>query len=157
MSETIIPNGFMGEQYANDVALIFKVKNILLSRQTKYQKVDIIDTETYGKILFLDNLLMKTDKDGHIINEMIVHVPMMTGGKKKRVLVVGAGEGFTATELLKYPYIEKIDVVDIDREFVEISKKIYPEKMKAFDSKKVSLFLMDGLEFVKYNFYLIAA
>lgn len=73
----------MGEQYTDDVALIFKIKKVLISQKTKYQKIDIINTDTYGKILFIDNLLMKTDKDGYIINEMIVHVPMMTGQKKK--------------------------------------------------------------------------
>ncbi|MCK4808478.1 MAG: polyamine aminopropyltransferase [Candidatus Aenigmarchaeota archaeon] len=149
MEESIIPKGFIGEQYTDDVALIFKVKEVLVSKKTKFQKIDIIKNDTYGRILFLDDLLMKTDKDGHIINEMIVHVPMMTGRKKKKVLVVGAGEGFTATELLKYPYIEKIDVVDIDKEFVDISKKIYPEKTKAFDDEKVTLTIMDGLEFIK--------
>lgn len=149
MSDSIIPAGFMGEQYSSDVALIFKVKSVLFSKKTKYQKVDIIDTETYGRILFLDNLLMKTDKDGHIINEMIVHPVMLTGLKKKKVLVIGGGEGFTATELLKYPYIKRIDVVDIDGEFVEICKKIYPEKMACLNNPKVNLIIKDGLEYLR--------
>ncbi|PKM91901.1 MAG: hypothetical protein CVU81_03375, partial [Euryarchaeota archaeon HGW-Euryarchaeota-1] len=146
---TIIPKGCIGEQYADDVALIFKVKKVLVQTKTKYQKVDIAETDYWGKILFLDNLLMKADKDGHIINEMIVHPVMLTGKKKKKVLVVGGGEGFTATELLKYPYIEQIDIVDIDGEFVEIAKKFYPEKTKAFDDPKVSLIITDGLEFIR--------
>ena len=149
MDDSIIPKGFMGEQYSDDVALIFKVDEVLISKQTKFQKIDIIKNNTYGRILFIDDLLMKTDKDGHIINEMIVHVPMMTGRKKKKVLVIGAGESFTATELLKYPYIEQIDVIDIDEDFVNISKEVYPEKTKAFDNEKVNLIIMDGLEFIK--------
>ena len=149
MADSIIPKGYIGEQYTDDVALIFKIKEMLISKKTKYQKIDIIQNDTYGKILFIDDLLMKTDKDGHIINEMITHVPMMTGRKKKKVLIIGAGEGFTATELLKYPYIEQIDVIDIDEEFVEISKKIYPEKTKAFENEKVKLTIMDGLEYIK--------
>jgi len=80
----IIPSDCVGEQYADDVALIFKPAKTLISQKTKYQQVDIIETETYGKILFLDNLLMKTDKDGHIVNEMIVHIPMRTGSVKKK-------------------------------------------------------------------------
>lgn len=92
---------------------------------------------------------MKTDHDGHIINEMIVHIPMRTGFKKKKVLVVGGGEGFTATDLLNYPELEKIDVVDIDSEFVEIAKQFWPEKTKAFDSPIVRLHNIDGLEFIR--------
>lgn len=147
--EPIVPPGFFGEQYAEDVALIFKPKKVLISAKTRYQKVDIIETDYWGKVLFLDNLLMKTDKDGYIINEMIVHPVMLTGPKKKKILVVGGGEGFTATELLKYPYVEKIDVVDIDGEFVEICKKIYPEKMECLNDPRVKLIVEDGLEYMR--------
>ena len=42
---TIIPNGCVGEQYADDVALIFKVKETLIQTKTKYQKVDIVNTD----------------------------------------------------------------------------------------------------------------
>lgn len=146
---SIIPSGCIGEQYSDDVALVFKIKKVLLQTKTKYQKVDIVETDCWGKILFLDNLLMKTDKDGHIINEMIVHPIMLTGSKKKKVLIVGGGEGFTATELLKYPYIERIDIVDIDGEFVEIAKKFYPEKMACLKDPRVRIFIQDGLEYIK--------
>ncbi|NOR85549.1 spermidine synthase [archaeon] len=147
--ESIIPTNFLGEQYCDDVALIFKPEKILVDEKTKYQKINIINTKSYGRILFIDNLLMKTDKDGHIINEMIVHPIMLTGKKKKKILVVGGGEGFTATLLLNYPYIEKIDIVDIDDEFVEICKKIYPEKMACLNNSKVNLIIKDGLEYLK--------
>lgn len=146
---SIIPSGCIGEQYADDVALVFKIKKVLYQGKTKYQKVDIVDTDYWGKILFLDNLLMKTDKDGHIINEMIVHPVMLTGIKKKKVLIVGGGEGFTATELLKYPYIEQVDIIDIDAEFVEITKKFYPEKMACLKDPRVNVLIEDGLDYMK--------
>ncbi len=149
MFNPIVPKGYFGEQYSNDVALIFKPKEIILQQKTKYQKIDIIDTETYEKVMFIDNLLMKTDLDGHIINEMIIHPVMLTGEKKKKVLVIGGGEGFTATELLKYPYIEKVDVIDIDEEACAIYKKIYPEKTKCFEDDRVNLIIQDGLEFLE--------
>ncbi len=149
MFQSIVPEGCFGEQYADDVALIFKPTKVLCQKKTKYQKVDIIDTKYWGQILFLDNLLMKATLDGHINNEMIVHPIMMTGKKKKKVLIVGGGEGFTATMLLKYPYIEKIDVIDIDGEFVEICKKFYPEQMKCLNDPRVHMIIEDGLEYMK--------
>lgn len=149
MFASIVPKDFLGEQYSDDVALIFKPEDILISKKTKYQKIDIIKTKYWGQILFIDNLLMKTQRDGHIINEMIVHPIMMTGNKKKKVLIVGGGEGFTATLLLKYPYIEQIDIIDIDGEFVEICKKYYPEQMKCLKDPRVNLIVEDGLEYMK--------
>ncbi len=146
---TLIPENCVGEQYSEDVALIFKPSEILISKKTKYQQVDIINSQTYGKLLFLDKLLMKTDRDGHIINEMIVHIPILTGNEKRKVLVVGGGEGFTATELLKYPNIERIDVIDIDSEFIQIAKKFYPDKTESFNNSKVHLYEVDGLEFIR--------
>lgn len=149
MFTSIIPLECIGEQYADDVALIFKPTERLVRVKTKYQKVDIVKTDYWGQILFLDNLLMKTDRDGYIINEMIVHPVMLTGTKKKKVLVVGGGEGFTATLLLKYPYIEQVDIIDIDGEFVEICKKYYPEQMKCLDDPRVNLIIQDGLEYMR--------
>lgn len=149
MFDSIIPDSCIGEQYADDVALIFQPTKRSVSVKTKYQKVDIVQTPYWGQILFLDNLLMKTDKDGHIINEMIVHPIMLTGNKKKKVLVVGGGEGFTASLLLKYPYIEQIDVIDIDGEFVEICKEHYPEQMKCLEDDRVNLIVQDGLEYMR--------
>ncbi|MCL2383597.1 MAG: hypothetical protein FWC79_05625 [Oscillospiraceae bacterium] len=149
MFATIIPDGCFGEQYCDDVALLFMPEETLISTKTKYQKIDVIKTKYWGQILFIDNLLMKSEKDGHIINEMIVHPIMMTGNKKKKVLVVGGGEGFTATLLLKYPYIEQVDIIDIDKEFVEICKKYYPEQMACLDDPRVNLIVEDGLEYMK--------
>lgn len=148
-TKSIIPEGLVGEEYNDNVALIFKPSNILVKTKTKYQEVEIIENDTFGKILFLDGLLMKTDFDGYIINEMIVHVTMNTGKLKKNILVIGGGEGFTATKLLQYEEIEKIDVVDIDKEFVGIAKKYYPDSTKSFLNSKVKLHIQDGLEFIK--------
>lgn len=149
MFDPIIPEGLIGEQYTGDVALVFKPEEVLLSTKTKYQKVDIVKTPYWGKILFLDNLLMKTEKYGEMLNEMIIHPIMNTGRKKEKVLVVGGGEGFSATMLLKYPYIKQIDVIDIDGEFVDICKKYYPEQMKCLDDPRVHLIVEDGLEYMK--------
>jgi spermidine synthase len=149
MFEPIIPKTCMGEQYADDVALVFRPNEKTVAMKTKYQKVDIIQTPYWGQVLFIDNLLMKTDKDGHIINEMIVHPIMLTGSKKRKALVVGGGEGFTATLLLKYPYIEQVDIIDIDGEFVDICKKHYPEQMKCLDDSRVKLIVQDGLDYMR--------
>jgi len=149
MSNKIINEDCVGEQYADDMALVFFPEKILLEKKTKYQNLKFIQTKTWGKILFIDDLLMKAEYDGHIINEMIVHPVMLTGNKKKKCLVVGGGEGWTATELLKYPYIEQIDIIDIDGEFVEICKTMFPEKMECLRDSRVHLIIQDGLEYIK--------
>ena len=57
---------------------------------------------------------------------MIVHVPMAVHPKVKKVLVIGAGDGGVIRELCRYKTIEKIDMVEIDKLVVEVSKKYLP-------------------------------
>ena len=59
-------------------------------------------------------------KDEFIYHDMIVHTPMATNMNIKNVLVIGGGDGGTVRELTRYPQIEKIDMVEIDK-----STKLY--------------------------------
>ena len=42
--------------------------------------------------------------------------------KAKKILIIGGGDGAVAEEVLKYNYVRKIDLVDIDKEVVDLSK-----------------------------------
>lgn len=56
---------------------------------------------------------------------MIVHVAMATNLNIKRVLVIGAGDGGTVRELTRYPFIEHIDMVEIDKMSLTYVKNFY--------------------------------
>ena len=98
---------------------------------------------------------MLTEKDEFIYHEMITHVPMAVNPRAKRVLVIGAGDGGTVNQLVKYKTIEQIDVVEIDQMVVEKCKEFFPELTRGFSDKRVSVYFEDGLKFVrrKQNFY----
>ena len=67
--------------------------------------------------------MMLTEKDEFIYHEMITHVPMAVHPNVKHVLVIGAGDGGVIRELVRYPEIEQIDLVEIDELVVEVCKK----------------------------------
>lgn len=50
------------ENQTNNVNFSMKVKNHLYSKQSDFQKIDIIDTYEFGKVLVIDNWTMVTDK-----------------------------------------------------------------------------------------------
>ena len=93
--------------------------------------------------------MMLTEKDEFIYHDMIVHVPMATNPKIKRVLVIGGGDGGTVRELTRYKTIEKIDMVDIDELVVRTCMKLLPFTACELDDPRVSLHFEDGLKFVR--------
>ncbi len=110
------------ENHTENVRFSIKVDKQLVSKQSKYQRIDVFDTYEFGRVLTLDGFLMLTEKDEFIYHEMITHVPMAVNPDIKKVLVIGAGDGGTIREILKYKTIEHVDMVEIDQEVVNICK-----------------------------------
>ena len=100
-------------------------------------------------MLLLDGLVMVSERDEATYHEMIVQVPAFTHPGPRTALVIGGGDGGTVRELLRHPSIKSIDLVEIDRKVVEISRKYFPNLAEGFDDPKVKIHFRDGLEFVK--------
>lgn len=137
------------EHHSEHVRFSLKVKEQLFSKQSDFQRVDILDTVEFGRTLTLDGCLMVTEKDEFIYHDMIVHVPMATNLKIKKVLVIGAGDGGTIRELTRYNSIEHIDMVEIDPMVVEACKEYLPQTSCKLTDPRVHIYFEDGLKFVR--------
>ncbi|MCT4593813.1 MAG: polyamine aminopropyltransferase [Anaeromicrobium sp.] len=137
------------EKHTEDVKFSIKVSNHLFTGQSDFQRVDIFESDEFGKFLTLDGLMMVTEKDEFIYHDMISHVPMATNPNIKNVLVIGGGDGGTVRELTRYPSIEKIHMVEIDKMVVHVSREYLPITSSKLDDPRVTLFYEDGIEFVK--------
>jgi len=137
------------EEYTENVRFSIKVKNLLYTGQSPYQKIDVFDSEEFGKFLTLDGLMMLTEKDEFIYHDMIVHVPMAVNPNIKRVLVIGGGDGGTVRELTRYETIESIHMVEIDKQVVDVCREYLPQTAGKLDDPRVELFFEDGLKFIR--------
>lgn len=137
------------EQHTDNVRFSIKVNRELHSEQSEFQRIDILESDEFGRFLTLDGLMMLTEKDEFIYHDMIVHVPMATNLNIKNVLVIGAGDGGTIRELTRYESIERIDMVEIDERVVEVCKEYIPQTACKLDDKRISFFFEDGLKFVR--------
>ncbi len=137
------------ENHTESIKFSIKIKEHLVTEQSEFQKIDILDSVELGRILVLDGILMLTEKDEYIYHEMIVHVPMATNPDIKRVLVIGAGDGGTIRELTRFSTVEHIDMVEIDRRVVELCREYLPQTACRFDDPRVHLYFEDGLKFVR--------
>ena len=137
------------DQHTKDVRFSMKIKKQLVSVESEFQRIDILETYEYGRVLVLDGELMITEKDEFIYHEMITHVPMAVHPAVKRVLVIGAGDGGTIRELTKYDTIESIDMVEVDREIVKLCSEYMPATACKLTDPRVHMYFEEGLRFVR--------
>lgn len=139
------------ELHTENVKFSIKIEKQLHSSQSEFQRIDVFDSVEYGRFLTLDGYLMLTEKDDFIYHEMLVHIPMAVNMDIKKVLVIGAGNGGVARELSDFKTIEKIDVVEIDEQLVEVAKEFFPYEAAGFDDPRVTLYVQDALKFMRHS------
>ena len=122
---------------------------VLYSKQSNFQKIEVVESIDFGKMLVLDGIINLTERDEFIYHEMLVHVPLFSHPDPVKVLIVGGGDGGTAREALKHKGIEIVQQVEIDGEVIDVSKKYFPSLGLALEDPKVGVFLMDAVQYMK--------
>jgi spermidine synthase len=133
-----------------EIKIGFKIKRKIYSEKSQYQKIEILDTFAFGKILVLDGIIQLSQKYEFIYHEMISHLSLFSHPHPKRVLIVGGGDGGTLREVLKHD-LKEVFLVEIDPKVMEVSKK-YLSFLKLKNSlkrKNVKIFFENGANFIK--------
>ncbi|QQL45671.1 polyamine aminopropyltransferase [Sulfuriroseicoccus oceanibius] len=94
---------------------------IVFSATTPYQHV-VLTENAAGKIgCYINGHLQFREEDEFIYHENLVHPAMMLAPQRKRVLILGGGDGLAAREVLKYPEVEELLLVDIDPQMTDLA------------------------------------
>ena len=137
------------EKHTADVYFSIRVDRQLCSVQSEYQRIDVFESKEFGRFMTMDGYMMLTEKDEFIYHEMITHVPMAVHPNPRQILVIGGGDGGAVRELLHYPSVESVDLVEIAPMAVEISRKYLPFTACRLSDPKVRIFHEDGVQFVR--------
>lgn len=140
---------WFSEPHTPNVKLSIRVERQLYSGESDFQRIDVFESPEFGRFLVLDGYIMLTEKDEFIYHEMMVHVPMSVHPHVKQVLVIGAGDGGVVRELTKYPEIERIDLVEIDEQVIQVCREFLPGVSCKLDEERVHIYYEDGLRFVR--------
>lgn len=130
-------------------ALNFEVKKVLFSSHSEFQKIEIVETESFGRVLIIDDFIMLTERDEFVYHEMIAHTPLFVHPNPERVLIIGGGDGGTVRECCKHDPVKRIDLVDIDRQVTHACLQFMPQVAEKIFSQRVNCFFEDGVEFVR--------
>lgn len=130
--------------------MTFDIEEILYEGKSPFQDILIFRHAEFGRVLTLDGIVQTTEEDEYIYHEMLNHVPLLVHPNPKRVLVIGGGDGGSIREILHHPSIEKITMVDLDGQVVDLCRKYMPKLSNgAFEDPRVELLIGDGVAFVK--------
>ena len=133
--ETVLP----------DLAIMLKVDEVLYSGRTEYQRVEVVHSQVYGRSLLLDGKTQSTERDEHIYHETLVHPAMLLHPNPRRVFIGGGGEGGTLRETLAHRTVEKVAMVDLDRQVVDLCREHLPlHHQGAFDDPRTELVFDDA-------------
>jgi len=95
----------------------FYQDRIVFTAQSPYQRI-VVTQGKAGHRLFLNGNLQFAERDEYRYHEALVHPVMAaftsTGGAPRKVAVLGGGDGMAVREILKYPGVESVTLVELD-------------------------------------------
>jgi spermidine synthase len=95
----------------------------LFKGRSPFQNIEVVEMQSYGKSLFLDQKIVLTENDEAAYHEMLVHLPMFEHGRAKRVLILGGGDGGALRQVCRHTDISRIVLVEMDKLVLEVSRQ----------------------------------
>ncbi len=132
------------------LTLEIKVDEFLEDFTSAYQNIKLAQTKIFGKILLLDNEIQLAELDEFIYHEMFCFPPLFSHPNPQSVLIIGGGDLLLAKQVLKYPNIKSVDLIEIDSDVIRICKKHFKHLVKdVVKNPKLNLVIADGYKFVE--------
>ena len=100
------------------------LESIITHRGTR---VNMIQCPTWGITCFMDDAIQSCEMDEELYHHMLVFPSMHSAANKKRVMIIGGGEGATAREVLRWSVVEQVDMYDWDKDVVHMFQNKYPQ------------------------------
>ena len=125
--------------------------DIVYSKRSKYQEI-VLTRNSDDFRLYLDGALQFSSVDEYRYHEMLVFPALALARRGSRdVLILGGGDGLAARETLKDPSVERITLVELDREIIRLARNNPSLKKINNDSlgdKKVEVVIGDAYEYL---------
>jgi len=91
----------------------FYQDRIVFAASSPYQRI-VVTRGGAGHRLFLNGNLQFAERDEYRYHEALVHPVMAAQGAPKKVAVLGGGDGMAVREVLRYPSVEQVTLVELD-------------------------------------------
>jgi spermidine synthase len=124
---------------------------IVYSTQSPYQRIVLTQWQKDVRLYINENLQF-CSIDEYRYHESLIHIPLSLHPKPENVLILGGGDGLAVRELLKYPSIRSIDLVDLDKAITDLAQNhrlLQNINQKSLNNPKVHIYNQDAYKFVE--------
>lgn len=120
LSVVLLAGGFAGAGQLTALAEAHVyADDIVYARSSPYQRI-VVTRWRDDLRLFLNGNLQFSSQDEYRYHEALVHPGLAALPAARRVLVLGGGDGLAVREVLKYPQVDKVTLVDLDPAMTEL-------------------------------------
>lgn len=125
---------------------------VVYFKESPYQKIAVTKDKEDIR-LYLNGNLQFSSIDEYRYHEALIHIPM-AASQAKKVLLLGAGDGLAVRELLKYPDLEEITLVDLDPAVVQLARSnhyITKISHNSLENEKLHIIHDDAFQFLRHS------
>lgn len=145
-------SNWLYDEVTPDLIQRHRLNKVLYSGNTRYQKVEIVDTRSFGLCLVLDGKIQSAEKDEFFYHEALVHPAMLTHQQPESIFIAGGGEGATLREVLRHKTVKMAKMIDIDGEVVELCRNYLPSfHQGAFDDARAVIGHEDARKYLEQS------
>lgn len=134
---------------AAGTAFSLKLGEKLHEEQSPFQKIEIYQTETFGRLMVIDGCTMVSSRDNFLYHEVMAHGALFSHPDPKRVVIIGGGDCGTLREVLKHPGVAHALQVDIDERVTRLAEEHFPELCESNSDPRAELMFDDGIAWMR--------
>lgn len=109
---------------------------VVFSKTSTYQHI-VLTESRFGEVsCYINGRLQFHSADEHIYHELLTHPAMHLAARHERILILGGGDGLAVRELLKYPDVKEIVLVDLDPMMTDLARD--DERFRALNQGSLS-------------------
>jgi len=127
--------------------------SVIYSKATPYQKLVISSSQDRVKF-FINGAIQFDSFDEYRYHESLIHPVMSATRVHKNILVIGGGDGLAVREILKYPDVKSITLVDLDPAVTTLfksNKRLTKLNTNSLSSPKVTIVNQDAWKFLEHS------
>jgi spermidine synthase len=123
---------------------------VIVSEQSPYQRIVLAERGPRHELYLNGNLQFSSD-DEHRYHEALVHPALAVAAQRRRVLIGGGGDGLALREVLRWPDVESVTVVDLDDRVTTLARShpvLVELNRRSFSDPRVRVVTADAMIFV---------
>lgn len=125
--------------------------HIVHAEQSRYQRIVVTESGDDLRLL-LNGHLQFSSRDEHRYHEALVHPALSLSDKRQRVFIGGGGDGLAAREVLRWPDVERITLVDLDPAMTRLFRtdpRLSKLNQRSLSNPKLRIENQDAMSFLR--------